>query len=192
MGAADDVYKLVQKFTMLGVECLITRWFRQNTTPGGAAAVLSAWVSDKLPAILAVVSDQVTAVGTEVTNIYDNADFAISSGSQGVGAFTAEALPAYMAIGLEFPSPNKSIRASTMRLPGVTEGVLTDGVITAGAVAQYDDCAEELASSLDHATSTYSPILYTEGNARTGYTEYITYITNGYFSRVTTQNSRKS
>lgn len=192
MGAANDIYKLIQKFTLLGVECLITRYFRQSTAPGSAGAVLSAWLADKLPEIMLNVSDDVTATSCEVQNLSNTSDFATTSGIGLIGTYPGEVLPPFTAIGLEFPSGDRKIRASTCRLPGPTEGTITDGVPTAGAITSWDYVAGVLADTLLHATSTYEPCLYTDGNTRTGFLPFTIDITDGYFSRITTQNSRKS
>ena len=192
MGQLGDLYKVIQRFTFAGVECLVRRWYMQRSTLGDALAVATEWDSYVASNMASILSDDVSFKEVDVENINDVADFATVSQAPLSGAVLGDYLPTFNAFAFEFPSPSKNIRAGTMRIPGVTEDAITDGVATPAYAAALLTLAGRLADDLTPGTQQYSPMLYTPGNAKTLFVPTVFDIAGCIYRRITTQNTRKS
>lgn len=191
MGNLDDIYKVVQKMSLAGIECLVRRWYRQTSSLGDAATMASVFAGVVSAALETITSQDLQFVQVDVQNLRDPSDFATFA-TPGNGDVSGEYMPSFVAYGFEFPSPNRDIRAGTMRVPGVPEDAVIDGILNPLYQVVVDDVATYLAQVLVAGLDEYTPVLYTPGNVATiGQPESFD-VTTAFYTRITSQNTRKS
>jgi hypothetical protein len=190
--AVGDIYKLVQAFTLGGVEALIRRWYRAKDSTVNAADLAYQWNEDVAPILAVPVTDDMLFKDVTVENLNNSADFAVLTQNDYPGGQVDEWLPPWVSYGFQFPSSDKKLRAGLCRLPGLTESCLIDGSLNPAYNSVLDTCALWLAEPLVNTYGTFDPVLYTDGNSRTADNPFYVYIEDGFFSRITSQNSRKT
>lgn len=193
MGAQGDIYKLVQRFVLGGVEALVRWYYEQMTVSGNAVDLVAAWYDDVTSDIMACTSSDCSMVGTEAINLNDSSDFDYEAYSPIPGSRGGVLAGTFDAWGFVKHSSDRKIRSGGMRVPGVYVADVSDGVPVSGELTLLNALAASLTANIADTggVGTYAPRLYTEGNTKTGGDPFWCPITLTAFTRYTTQNTRK-
>lgn len=191
--AQGDLYRLLQRFLMDGVEMLVRRFFEQVTSTGNSEELLEAWYEDVTPELIAVMSADCALTGEDVINMDDPADFAYSSYTPVPGTRSGISAGTFDAWGFITTSTDRRIRSGGCRIPGVAVADVSDGEPIAAQLALLSALGVALTDNISDTaySSEFAPKLYTPGNEATIGQPLAVDPVSTVFARYTTQNTRK-
>lgn len=214
MGSIGDIFQLVMKQTYLGQECLNVFFYRQiseNTDPDitSAQALASAFDQDVCPAIAGIQIEACEFDTLEVINLFDPGDLnsrnitAVSTGA----IVATDALNTFHAMEYRTSRVTRAIRRGFKRFTGMDESMVIVGQLNPSfytvATAVKDAMNATIQQDGEPLTPNFQPVIvkrikYVTSSGSTAYrlptdvveAEY--YKANFLYTRVSTQNSRKS
>lgn len=203
MGATNDVFQLIDVQNQEGQQILNVYYWRQDalTAGNGAEQLVTSFIDQFLPDVLAVQTVDVTHTSVSAKNLYNPSEEYTELISE-TGALTSAALPTFNAVGFQLVGDNASVRDGAKRIAGVTEEGQGDGtIVDATILSALTALAVTMATGLDVglATELFSPVIVKRildgGNYRLPTSQAedtISKITSALFNpRVTSQTSRK-
>jgi len=190
-------YQLILKSTFKSVSCVNTFWYQLNG-PGNAGQLATAFVTEVLPAIVAVQSADVVYNSIVVNSLFTLEDFFSGSVST-AGTRGNDSLPAFVGWYFQLHRPNRIVHNGRKTFAGVAELDVTDGVATATILALLDTLETVLITPFavgllaEAYLSIAETVPYT--NPDTGKTynvpDTLWNVSDVEYKRVSTQNSRK-
>lgn len=185
------VYRLKDKQRFLAQDVLNTYYFDLINGEGKAQELAEAFTAVWIPQIVTPQNVALTHTEVEVVNLDDPTDFYILTHSSPIpGADSGDVMPPFVAWGFKKARGSVLQRNGSMRLAGVTESLVSDGVATAGALAELNALATVFSGGLsDGSGNTWEQgYLIDTDNPQGG-----TFVggTLWSYTRVTSQNSRK-
>lgn len=195
--AVGETYVLLDKQSYPGVDQIINRYYYQQIegTGNSAESLVDKFIDTMLPALTAIQSLQLTHTLIEVYNLDDPSDFYQSApeGGDGVGVVTGEYLPGFMTWTFKLHRPFRSFRSGRKAISGLSEGAITNSGPATSILAALNTMAEALVLTLtDTATgASFAPALVKNPDQPLPIRE-VGQILEATFSRISTQNTRKS
>lgn len=189
--AIGDHYRLKLSGNYLG-QTIINTFYYENVLTNSTAPFLNLdFLDDILPAIQAVVSDQVTFTDTEVQNLDNPSDFSVSAFSN-PGLRAGQPTPPFVAWGYTLYSNNLVHRSGGKRFAGVAEPDIDNGVPVGSVLTPLNLLAIRMGAALPTGgTAVWRPRI-----ARITYVDSVpsyewTVCNASAFKWVTSQNTRK-
>lgn len=214
MGVTGDIFQVVMQQSYLGQTCLNAFYYRQtseNTDPDieSAEALAPAFDLNITPAIADLQVDAVQFETLETINLFNPADLNsrnITTVTE--GAITAiDALPSYVASEFRTSRVTRAIRRGFKRFTGLDESMMTVGVLAPAYLAAAGALSVALSMNIQRLNEPLTPIFqpvivkrikYTTSSGSEAYrlptsqAELEYFAANFIYTRITTQNSRKS
>lgn len=190
--AIDDLYFVRVQYGFSGINMENTFHLLQ-TTGTGNATVLSTVVDDAwIPPMIGVQSTSVTHTQIDVTNLDDPLDFFVLSTGD-AGGRVGDPMPAFVAWGFKRRSSDRRISSGGIRVGGLSEADIDDGVANAAALGVLATLTSAFQTTLvDLPTSTnWRMVIHTDGNVATGGAPLNSVVVGVPYMRVSTQSSRK-
>lgn len=162
--ALADIYQLTltQRYGTVGEELNMVFFYNKNGSGETAADLAEAFKQSGgvLDAINLIQSSAVNNVRTRTINLGDLGDFD-ESAATGVGGQGPDCLPEHSAFGMTLKLDTRAIHPGSKRIPGVSESVQTQGLITdATEITNLNVLAALLAADIEGAdTAIYRPIV---------------------------------
>lgn len=155
MSALGDLYLVTVKTSMLGtVEAVNAFTYRQISTTGTAAQLVSSFAALYTPAWEQLVSNQAAFTQCSAINLFNPADFFDSGISSAPGLVGGDCMPPFVAFGFTSSRTTRLIRRGQKRIMGVPEPDVVSGELTAPALAR----ANIMAAALGFGLSGGSPV----------------------------------
>lgn len=193
MALGDDVYQVLLRGTLLGVEWENVFYFKKTNALGVAIDLTSVFTNDLLPLIRQVASPDTTFAEVITRSINDETDFFTSLPNL-LGTAGGNTTSAFMAWGFRLLPNLLNIRAGGKRFCGVAGTDIDDGEDSGAIHPRLLVLAAKLGSSLVGGLSNYQPHIYSRVATAIPdvYFERYVRIVAAEFRGLTSQNTRKS
>jgi hypothetical protein len=148
MAAINDVYQVIDTQMVNGQQALNVYFYRvQSTTLGANASdVVTAFIEQILPSIVAFQQSEVVHTSVAAKNLYDETDAHEELISTAGSVATGDMMTNFVAYPFRMVGDNAAVRSGSKRYAGVGETGTTDGVVTdATLLGLLDDMADALA-----------------------------------------------
>lgn len=189
--APGDIYQILDKQTLLGQEVLNVYYYKSDGGSGLQAEDLGdAFIDQMLPDIVAMQSNELVHTEIQVNCVTNLDDFHIHPLVTGnIGEFTQSVNDPFGAYGFELIRSTRATRNGSKRIGGVPDTVVTDGVISSGAITLADTLATTMGGNLIAGGADFTPQIRHKKRTDTEFTYFDA--AGAIYKRYTTQNTRK-
>ena len=185
-----DFYKVVLKGVVLGQPMANVLYFVRGSAGGSATELGNQIAQDWSLVFEDLLSAQATYTEIEVENLTDPTNFdTVVWGA--LGTEPAECMPPFVAYAFKKFTTDKTIRTSGIRIAGVPEVAVNNGVITNAYLTKAQAVATVIQTPLIASGIVYNLALQTPGNSQTGGVWKGIAINTVQFDAISSQNSRK-
>lgn len=149
MTVLGDLYQVRVKSTYdLRVTGYNMFYYRQATSTGTAADLITAWNTQVSPAWLQMIHSVVVLSEVQCINLFDPNDFSVGSVGPASGLRTGQACAPFDAIAFFSERNTRAIRRGQKRFMGVSEDDQNNGVLVGSGLSNAGDMAEVLGAQL--------------------------------------------
>lgn len=192
--ALNDLYRLIDRQTLLGQEVLNVYYYKQSTAAGSSIMLMEAFFADVVAPMLPLQSNALTHTRIDVENLTGVVDYVeqVLLGNN-IGTNTGEALPPFVCYGIRWNRASRLSRHGYKRIAGVTETTQNGG----GLVSTFDDEMATLVTAMqtpvteDTGPSGYTPVIVRKTGSAPNYTYDDFEVGSCQFTGITSQVSRK-
>jgi len=191
--ASGDRYKLVDTQNWSGNVAnpfLNVFYFLQTAGTGGALELVTEWITDVLPDIVAVQADNIAHTNIDCFNLDSPTDFSLNALSPvEPGTRTGDALPLFCAWAFRYNRASLLSRNGSKRFGGVVEGDQNEGQPVGAIITLLNALAVRLGTAIiDGSGNSWEPRIGRVAPPA-AFTSFP--VANVSFVNVTTQNTRK-
>lgn len=193
--ALNDVYRLVDRQTFIGVNCVNVWFFQHQNGSGDATDLWRAFRDSRLPTVASIQHNGVDHIGLSVDNLNDLTDFNESDfGAPIPGDRLGSPQPSFNSWTFKMTRQTKQMQNGRKAFVGVTE----EDTANNGPNPAMEAILNNVASLLDEAITgpaggIFKPVLYrAPGAIAPGSPEQIVQIISASFRNLSTQNTRKA
>lgn len=191
--AVGDLFQVIHKQRFLGQDAMNVYHYRLQfqAVANTALELREAWRLAVSSAVLNICSTAVNYVGIDVYNLFDVADFDLYP-TNGFGSRAGDALPSFVSWTFRLNRSNRLTRNGRKAFAGVAEQDQDDGIPNPAIVGALTDLAALMSSMIVSPNGNqYAPVIIRRP-LPTFPPGVFSYIETASFSRISTQNTRKS